>query len=59
MKTISLTADEQKVLLPWLAKLEGIEMGLRMAQQSLLEQILKNRGTNENGNESGQPAQGE
>lgn len=59
MKTISLTADEQKVLLPWLAKLEGIEMGLRMAQQSLLEQILKNRGANENGDDPGKPAQGE
>lgn len=58
MKQLILTADEQKLLSPWLAKLEGIEVGLRMAQQALVEQILKNRGAN-NGDEHGKPAQGE
>ena len=57
MNKITLTADEQKLLLPWLAKLEGIEVGLRMAQQSLLEQVLKNRGATNNGDDAGNAAQ--
>lgn len=59
MNKITLTEDEQKLLLPWLAKLEGIEVGLRLAQQSLLEQVLKNRGANNNGDDAGNTAQGE
>lgn len=55
MKEISLTADEQKLLSPWLAELAGIQRGLQMAQQILIEQMLKNRGANNNGDESSKP----
>ena len=42
-KQIKLTEEEQRIILPWIAELAGIQQGLQMAQMALLKRLAEGR----------------